>query len=296
MLITMHAESSHQERESVLEQLRHAGYEAHVIDSSGPAVIGVNGRPIAAGLPDAFAGRPGVQTVELSTKPYMLTQRAARPAGTIVEVGGVRIGGAEPVVMAGPCVVEGADAQLEAAQAVAAAGATMLRGGAFKPRTSPYAFQGLGEEGLRILALARDLTGLPVVTEVMEPEQVELVARYADMLQIGSRNMPNFPLLRRAAAPGKPVLLKRGFSATIEEWLMAAEYVLAGGNDRRRAVRARHPQLRHGDALHARPQRGAAGQAADAPADHRRSQPRHGPARAGRSRWRWPASPPARMA
>jgi 3-deoxy-7-phosphoheptulonate synthase len=232
MLITMHAESSHQERESVLEQLRHAGYEAHVIDSSGPAVIGVNGRAIAADLPDAFAGRPGVQTVELSTKPYMLTQRAARPAGTFVGVGGVRIGGAEPVVMAGPCVVEGADAQLEAAQAVAAAGATMLRGGAFKPRTSPYAFQGLGEEGLRILALARDLTGLPVVTEVMEPEQVELVARYADMLQIGSRNMANFPLLRRAAASGKPILLKRGFSATIEEWLMSAEYLLAGGNDR----------------------------------------------------------------
>ena len=228
----MRNESTHGERQRVLEHLRASGYATHVIDSSGPAVIGVNGQPLAVGLSDELVGMTGVLNVQRSAKPYMLVQRAARPAGTVVEVGGVRIGAGEPVIIAGPCVVEGADAMLEAAQAVAASGASMLRGGAFKPRTSPYAFQGLGEEGLRILALARDLTGLPVVTEVMEPEQVDLVACYADMLQIGSRNMANFPLLRRAAVSGKPILLKRGFSATIEEWLMSAEYLLAGGNDR----------------------------------------------------------------
>ena len=150
--------------------------------------------------------------------------------------GGVRIGGGRPVVMAGPCVVEGREALLLAARAVKEAGADMLRGGAFKPRTSPYAFQGLGEEGLRYLAEAREVTGLPVVTEVMEPDQVDLVSRYADMLQVGSRNMANFPLLRRVGQADRPVLLKRGFSATIEEWLMSAEYVLGARESERRPL------------------------------------------------------------
>jgi 3-deoxy-7-phosphoheptulonate synthase len=149
---------------------------------------------------------------------------------SVVMVGDVEIGGGRPVIMAGPCVVEGRAEIIEAARAVKAAGAEVLRGGAFKPRTSPYSFQGLGEEGLRCLAAAREATGLPVVTEVMEPDQVELVAEYSDMLQIGSRNMANFPLLRRVGKTNKPVLLKRGYSATVEEWLMSAEYVLAGGN------------------------------------------------------------------
>ena len=181
-------------------------------------------------------------------RPYMLASREFRPhAPTVVKVGDVRIGGGRPVVMAGPCVVEGRES-IEAATAVKAAGADMLRGGAFKPRTSPYSFQGLGEEGLRYLAAARDVTGLPVVTEVMEPDHVEWSARYADMLQIGSRNMANFPLLRRAGQTDKPILLKRGFSATVEEWLMSAEYILAAGNPNvilcERGIRAFDPAFR----------------------------------------------------
>src|SRR5207248_8309818 len=158
------------------------------------------------------------------------------------------IGGGAPVVIAGPCAVEGREQLLAAARAVRAAGAQLLRGGAFKPRTSPYAFQGLGEEGLRILAEAREATGLPVVTEVLEPEQVDLVAAYADVLQIGTRNMANFALLRRAGRARRPVLLKRGMSATVEEWLMAAEYLLAAGNPDvilcERGIRSFDPVLR----------------------------------------------------
>jgi len=150
--------------------------------------------------------------------------------------------------MAGPCVVEGRAELLEAAHAVRAAGADILRGGAFKPRTSPYAFQGLGVEGLKLLAEAREQTGMPVVTEVMEPDQVDMVAEYADMLQVGSRNMANFPLLRRVGAANRPVLLKRGFAATVEEWLMSAEYILASGNPDvvlcERGVRGFDPILR----------------------------------------------------
>jgi 3-deoxy-7-phosphoheptulonate synthase len=145
-------------------------------------------------------------------------------------VGDVAIGDGMPVTMAGPCVIEDRESLIENAQAVKAAGARILRGGAFKPRTSPYAFQGLGEEGLRHLAEAGHVTGMPVVTEVMEPEQVQLVAAYSDMLQIGSRNMANFPLLKKVGASDRPVLLKRGFSATIEEFLMSAEYILSHGN------------------------------------------------------------------
>lgn len=232
MIITMRSDSDRDKHQLVVRHLQERGYQTHVLSGGGDVVIGVNGRPIVNGLAEDVAVLPGVGAVNRSARPYMLAQREARPDGTVVRVADVEIGRGDPVVMAGPCVIEGSDAMLEAAQAVKASGATMLRGGAFKPRTSPYSFQGLGEEGLKILALARDLTGLPVVTEVMEPEQVDLVAAYADMLQIGSRNMSNFPLLRRAAAAGKPILLKRGFSSTIEEWLMSAEYILAGGNDR----------------------------------------------------------------
>lgn len=232
MIITMRSDSHHGEQQQVIRHLQERGYQTHLLAGGGDVVIGVNGRAVVAGLVEEIAELPGVGAVNRSSRPYMLAQRAARPNGTVVRVGNVEIGGDTPAIMAGPCVVESMDGMIEAAEAVKAAGATMLRGGAFKPRTSPYSFQGLGEEGLQILATARDITGLPVVTEVMEPEQVDLVARYADMLQIGARNMSNFPLLRRAAAAGKPILLKRGFSSTIEEWLMSAEYILAGGNDR----------------------------------------------------------------
>jgi 3-deoxy-7-phosphoheptulonate synthase len=211
-------------------------------DGRGGSLIGLE-RGLAMDLLDL----PGVGAVHQEHKPYMLASREHREP-SVVRVGNVAIGGDEPVLMAGPCVVEGKDQLLEAAEAVKAAGADILRGGAFKPRSSPYSFQGLGVEGLQHLAAARAQTGLPVVTEVMEPEQVEMVAEYADMLQIGSRNMANFPLLRRVGAVKTPVLLKRGFSATVEEWLMSAEYILASGNPNvvlcERGIRAFDPLVR----------------------------------------------------
>ncbi|MDX1418800.1 MAG: 3-deoxy-7-phosphoheptulonate synthase [Rubricoccaceae bacterium] len=172
----------------------------------------------------------GVRDAFRVTSPYTLASRAWRAEDTVVDVDGVPVGGPEVVVVAGPCAVE-SEAQIEeAAAAVAAAGARMLRGGAYKPRTSPYSFQGLGEEGLLLLRAAADRHGLKAVTEVMRPEQIETVARYAHVLQIGARNMQNFPLLQEVGRTGMPVLLKRGMSATVEEWLMSAEYILAEGN------------------------------------------------------------------
>ncbi len=231
MIITMAAGSNGTESQAVVRTLRGYGFQTHQLSGAGPTVIGANGRVINDELIVEMQTFSGVAFVNRSIQPYMLAQRAARPEGSLVRVGEVVIGGQDPVVMAGTCSVEDRDMTLEVARIVKEAGAQMLRGGAFKPRTSPYSFQGLGEEGLQILAEARDQTGLAIVTEVMEPDQTEMVAHYADMLQIGSRNMANFSLLRKAATAGKPILLKRGFSATINEWLMSAEYVLAGGND-----------------------------------------------------------------
>lgn len=168
----------------------------------------------------------------MSDRPYKLAGRSRHPEGTVVRVGEVRFGGGEPVVIAGPCAVESREQIRQTADAVQACGARMLRGGAFKPRTSPYDFQGLGEEGLGFLKEAADRAGIPCVTEVMQPSDVELVARYADMLQVGARNMQNFSLLAALGACQKPVLLKRGFGATLQEWLLAAEYLLAAGNSR----------------------------------------------------------------
>lgn len=231
MIITMRDGSDVDSHRRIVRHMQEFGFQTHLLSGSGPTVIGATGRVVSDELVEQVRGLKDVALVSRSEKPYMLAQRAARPGGSQVRVGNVVIGGAEPVVMAGTCVVENREITLECAKAVKKSGAKMLRGGAFKPRTSPYSFQGLGEEGLQILAEAREATGLPVVTEVMEPEQVDLVAKYADMLQIGARNMSNFPLLRRASASGKPILLKRGFSATVNEWLMSAEYILAGGND-----------------------------------------------------------------
>lgn len=232
MLVRMQADARTSDTTTVLDLLHGQGHQTHVIDAGGPTAIGINGKPVGADLGPALELLPGVDAVISGGRAYKLAARSARPEGSTVQVGPVRIGNGEPVIIAGPCAVESRDQTLRTAAAVALAGATMLRGGAFKPRSSPYSFQGLGDEGLRILAQARAQTGLPVITEVMEPDQVELVAEYADMLQIGSRNMMNVPLLRRAAASGKPIMLKRGFAATIEEWLLSAEYILAGGNDR----------------------------------------------------------------
>ncbi|MCM8747890.1 3-deoxy-7-phosphoheptulonate synthase [Thermomicrobiaceae bacterium CFH 74404] len=231
MIVRMSPEADDRQRERILHLLRERGYEVMALGRGGSPVIGVNGKPLAEDLPAFLSGQPGVEQVVQTDRAYKLAAREVRPAGTVVRVGEVAFGGPEPVIIAGPCTVEDRDQLLRTAEAVRRAGASMLRGGAFKPRTSPYSFQGLGETGLELLAEARALTGLPVVTEVLDTEHVELVAEYADMLQIGSRNMMNFALLRRVAATGKPVLLKRGFAATIEEWLLSAEYLLAGGND-----------------------------------------------------------------
>lgn len=220
--------------ERLKDHLLDFGFQAHILVGAGPTVIGATGRVVSEELIEQVRGLSGVSLANRSERPYMLAQRAARPAGSRVPVGPdstVVVGSGDLIVMAGTCSVENREITLEVARAVKASGGKMLRGGAFKPRTSPYSFQGLGEEGLQILAEAREATGLPIVTEVMESDQVDLVASYADMLQIGSRNMANFPLLRRVATTGKPILLKRGFSATVNEWLMSAEYILAGGND-----------------------------------------------------------------
>jgi 3-deoxy-7-phosphoheptulonate synthase len=178
----------------------------------------------------SFESLPGVLEVIRVSHAYKLVSREARPESLVVNVGGVPVGGPALAVVAGPCAVESAEQLLAIARAARAAGAHLLRGGAFKPRTSPYSFQGLGEEGLKILREVGDKYGMPVVTEVMDPRRVELVARYADMLQIGARNMQNFVLLAEVGQGQKPVLLKRGMSATVEDWLMSAEYILAQGN------------------------------------------------------------------
>jgi 3-deoxy-7-phosphoheptulonate synthase len=193
------------------------------------AVVGEIGarKPV---LIDRLAALPGVESVTPISRPFKLTSREFHPEDTVVRVLDAVIGDGSLTVMAGPCSVESREQLFETADAVKAAGATVLRGGAFKPRTSPYAFQGLGVQGLRFLAEARERTGLPVITEVMEPNQVDIVAEYADILQIGTRNMQNYSLLRDVGRVARPVMLKRGYGATVEEWLMAAEYIVSSGN------------------------------------------------------------------
>ncbi len=225
MIISIDKSSSNGVLESLGEASSRSGATIRVIDwNDGSLSVNVLGQI----EPDALT-HSAITAVHQVTRPYQLASKEHRER-TVVRVGDVEIGNGTPVIMAGPCVVSDVEQMVNAADAVKAAGATILRGGAFKPRTSPYSFQGLGEEGLQILAGARGATGLPVVTEVMEPDQVEVTAAYADMLQIGARNMANFPLLRKVGKTRTPVLLKRGFSATIEEWLMSAEYILAEGN------------------------------------------------------------------
>ena len=202
----------------------HVGQERTFI-----AVVGEVG-PRKDHLATRLAALPGVETVTPISRPFKLTSREFHPEDTVIRVLDAVIGDGSLTVMAGPCSVESRDQLFETAGAVKSAGATILRGGAFKPRTSPYAFQGLGVEALRYLAEARDRTGLPVITEVMEPSQVDIVAEYADILQIGTRNMQNYSLLRDCGRVARPVMLKRGYGATVEEWLMAAEYIVSSGN------------------------------------------------------------------
>lgn len=228
MLIVMDRSASAEDVRRVVEAAERMGLKAHPIPGAQRTAIGITGN---RGEVDAapLENLPGVLELVRVSQPYKLVSREFHPEDSVVSVGGVPVGGTRLVVIAGPCAVESAEQTLTIARAVKEAGADLLRGGAYKPRTSPYSFQGLGEKGLQILADAREATGLPVVTEVLDTATVELVARYADCLQIGARNMQNFELLKRAGQAGKPVLLKRGMSATLEEFLLAAEYVMSEG-------------------------------------------------------------------
>ncbi|MGD8684079.1 MAG: 3-deoxy-7-phosphoheptulonate synthase, partial [Chloroflexota bacterium] len=234
MLVVMSVTATEEEIQAVRRHIEADGLTPHESRGEQRVIIGVVGDvgPRKEQVMGHLAVLPGVESVTPISKPFKLTSRDFHPPDTVIRVGDTTIGGGSLTIMAGPCAVESRDQLLITADAVAEAGATILRGGAFKPRTSPYTFQGLGMEGVRLLVEARERTGLPFVTEVMEPGQMPLVAEYADVLQIGARNMQNFPLLTAAGKVDRPVMLKRGISATIEEWLMAAEYIVSSGNPR----------------------------------------------------------------
>jgi 3-deoxy-7-phosphoheptulonate synthase len=229
VLVVMRQSATPEEIRGVVAVVEARGMKAHPIPGAQRTAIGITGNKGAVDAP-IFEGLPGVLEVIPVTHAYKLVSREVKAEDTVVDIGGVAVGGPSLVVVAGPCAVESHEQMLTVAREVKRAGAQLLRGGAFKPRTSPYSFQGLGEEGLRILAAARDETGLPVVTEAVDAEGVDLVERYADAIQIGARNMQNFSLLKRCGRAKKPVLLKRGLAATLEEFLMSAEYVVSEGN------------------------------------------------------------------
>ena len=229
MLIVMDRSATEADVAGVVESITRMGLSAHIIPGEQRTAIGVTGNRGAVD-PAALENLRGVFEVIPVSHPYKLVSREFHPDDTVVSIGGVPVGGEAVAVIAGPCAVESRERMVGIARAIKAKGAKLLRGGAFKPRTSPYSFQGLGEEGLKILAHAREATGLPVVTEVLDTATVDLVAEWADCLQIGARNMQNFELLKAVGRTGKPVLLKRGMSATLEEFLLAAEYVLSEGN------------------------------------------------------------------
>src|SRR4029077_6900373 len=231
MIINMSATATEEQIQHVMDRIKECGFLPHLIQGAERTVIGVVGKNRGRRAEvEALRVAPGVDEVLIISQPYTLVSLELQPQRTVVDVKGVKIGGADLVVMAGPCSVESHDQLMETARGVKAAGASMLRGGAYKPRTSPYDFQGLGLDALKYLREASEETGLPIVTEVMSEADVETVAEYADMLQVGARNMQNFSLLRILAVTKRPVLLKRGPSATIKEWLLAAEYLLAGCN------------------------------------------------------------------
>jgi 3-deoxy-7-phosphoheptulonate synthase len=226
----MKGAATEEDLQRVIHTIEELGYQSHVIRGTQRSVVGAVGDERGKARLQSLEALPGVESVVPILQPFKLAGREFKPTKTLVRVRDVEIGGDRLPVVAGPCSVESEDQILETAKAVKEAGASILRGGAFKPRTSPYAFQGLGEEGLRLLAAAREETGLAIVTEVLKPEDVDLVAGTADMLQVGARNMQNFALLKRVGEARKPVLLKRGISSTIQEFLMAAEYILSEGN------------------------------------------------------------------
>ncbi len=248
MIVIMNSRAGTEEIRAVVARLEGAGFEVHISRGAEQTILGVvgEGTPFAD---LALEAMPGVEKVVPVLPPYKLASRSYKSENTVVRVGNVEIGGRTVYVMAGPCAVESREQVMACAELVKSAGAAVLRGGAYKPRTSPYSFQGLEEEGLLYLAEARAATGLPVVTEAVDISTLPLIAEYADIIQIGARNMQNFPLLKEAAALGKPVLLKRSPAATVEEWLMAAEYILAGGNGQvilcERGIRTFNGQTRY---------------------------------------------------
>ena len=231
MIVIMKQGASRAQIANVTARVEGLGCRVHLSEGEERTIIGVigNGRPLDRAPLERM---DGVERTVPILRPFKLASREFHPQDTVVKVNGVSIGGQQLVVMAGPCAVESREQILETARAVKEAGGLVLRGGAFKPRTSPYSFQGMGEEGLRLLAQARDETGLPIVTEVMDPQMVPLVTTYADILQIGARNMQNYALLHAIGEAQRPVLLKRGMMSTVEELLMAAEYILSHGNER----------------------------------------------------------------
>jgi 3-deoxy-7-phosphoheptulonate synthase len=231
MIVVMNKGATSAQIANVTARIEQLGCRVHLSEGEERTIIGVigNGRPLDR---EPIERLDGVERTVPILRPFKLASREFHPQDTVVKVNGVSIGGRRVVVMAGPCAVESCEQLLETARVVQEAGGRVLRGGAFKPRTSPYSFQGLGEEGLRLLAQARDETGLPVVTEVIDPQMVPLVTTYADILQVGARNMQNYALLHAVGEAQRPVLLKRGMMSTIEELLMAAEYVLSHGNER----------------------------------------------------------------
>jgi 3-deoxy-7-phosphoheptulonate synthase len=229
MMVIMKQGYTKDEMDAIMSRLEEVGLKGHPIFGVERTVIAVVGR-IYPELGDELETMPGVEDTVPISVPYKLASRETKPENTVITIGSVKIGAGKTVVIAGPCAVENEEQLMATARAVKEAGANLLRGGAFKPRSSPYSFRGLEVEGLRLLAQAREETGLPVATEVMSVRDVEQVAKYADVLQIGARNAQNFILLEEAGKTGKPVLLKRGLASTIEDWLLAAEYILNTGN------------------------------------------------------------------
>jgi 3-deoxy-7-phosphoheptulonate synthase len=229
MIVNMSEKATEEQITHVIDRIREAGYNPHVTRGTERTIVAAVGSGRRHEI-EALQVAPGVDNVVAIAQPFKLVSKQVHPERTIVQIEGVQIGGPGVVVIAGPCSVESREQLLQTAHAVKRAGASMLRGGAYKPRTSPYDFQGLGIEALKILSEAKKETGLPIVTEVMSTEDLDVIAEHADMLQVGARNMQNFALLRRLATSNKPILLKRGPSATVKEWLLAAEYLLSGGN------------------------------------------------------------------
>ncbi len=232
MIIILEPGATPAQREELVADLHARGYGVHLSEGVERTIVGVIGTPERdkEGLVEQFEALPFVERVVPILKPYKLVGKAFKPEGTVINVRGVQIGGGTLCVMAGPCTVESPEMLFETAKMVKAQGAHVLRGGAFKPSTSPYSFHGMGEDGLKLLAEARDMTGLPIITEVMDTRDVELVGKYTDIYQIGTRNMTNYSLLREMGTTRKPVMLKRGWASTIEEWLQAAEYIASQGN------------------------------------------------------------------